>query len=111
MIFLTSEKDLKISTKQIIYFYSSNMNQLISNLMFNLLNIVRKTHKDINILCIDILNFKSFRKRFEIDEVPTLLIYNNSVVNKMVGIPTLDKISKYFERGDINSLESKNDQE
>ena len=67
MKFLTNEKDLVLNG--LVCFYSSKTSQFINNILFAFLNVLNK-----EILCID-LSYFSFTKRFNIEELPTVLFF------------------------------------
>lgn len=99
MHFLCNESDFKFHNN-VVYFYSSKIN-ILSDILYDYLN---DLDKKIPIICIDLMHFISFKKRFNILEIPTLLAANNGKIKRISGFPSLkdfDDIGKLF---DISTL-------
>lgn len=97
MKFLTSESDLNILEDDILYFYSSDDFQTNYSLIFNFFYKVK------NITFIDLFHFKNLHKRFDITEIPSMIILQNGVViRKFSGPMSFDDISKIISESDIS---------
>lgn len=92
MVFLGSEKDLKLDNG-VLYFYSS------SNLLFQMNGIILDHLKKFDdVVCIDISNFKSMIKRFDIITTPTVVHYkNNKEVRRIEGLQHISEVSQILE--------------
>jgi hypothetical protein len=96
MQFLSSEKNFKFEKDTVIYFYSSNINFPISKLIFNVIDAV-EIELNINITCADLFYFKNFHKRFNLTELPTIIVFKNGLETKRItGIPTVDNLRNIF---------------
>lgn len=87
--YLTSE-ELEYNNG-ILYFYSSS-NNIIGEILFQLINELND-----NVICIDLDFYKNFYKRFDIVELPTLLIINNNEIKKIIGTDILDVKQKFAD--------------
>lgn len=76
MLFITDEQDLNLNTeKAAVYFYASWMP--FHKKMLNMISKVEEKHKNIKFYAVDVDFFKGLCKRFEVSEIPTVIIYNN----------------------------------
>lgn len=106
MRFLTSESDISIQKVDILYFYNSDQAFPISEMMFPILSELDKNN---NIICIDLFYFKKMYKRFNIEEIPTILIMKDGVESKRItGIPTIKDMGNSLKRVDISKGTEKN---
>ena len=83
----TNENDLAniIATDTALYFYSSK-DTLLTAMMIPIIENLNKT-KDV--LCIDLAAFNNLHKRFDIKEMPTILIMSGGQeLKRIIGIPT-----------------------
>lgn len=87
-MFITSENDF-ILVYNIIYFYSSDLNFPYDELYPFVCNK--------NITCVDLCLFKTFCKRFSIQEVPTLLVFkDNKEIKRLAGMSQLNNIFDFL---------------
>ena len=87
-MFLLLESELLLDNN-IIYFYSSEFNCFSFRDIFDYLSKINSE----KIICIDLFNFNSFYKRFSINEVPSIIIFNNGEeVRRVSGISSLKDI-------------------
>lgn len=75
---------------QVLYFYSTSM--VLHQKMLLMLNKIEKKYSAIAFFSIDMDYFKSFNKRFNINSLPTVIIYKNTKeIKRIIGvINTLD---------------------
>lgn len=96
MRFLTAEKDLIVNKTGIVYFYSSEQGFPISDMMFS---IIKELDKKKDITCIDLSFFENLYKRFDIREIPTILLLKNGLeIKRITGIPSVNDINNILER-------------
>jgi hypothetical protein len=98
MKFLTSEKDLYLVLQEdgIVYFYSSNQSVFISEMMHSLMSELNKNN---NILCIDLFYFKNIYKRFDITEIPTILIIKGGKeIKRIIGVPSINNFDNILSK-------------
>jgi len=101
MLFLSSEKELKLNDISLIYFYSHDNIFPISKRIFSLLNEI-ETKLNINILCIDINYFGNLIKRFNIETTPTFIFFTNAIeAGRITYVPTLFEIEQTIKTLDI----------
>lgn len=100
MRFLTSEDDLHMIDyhKSILMFYSSKQDLFITEIM---LDFLLKLDKNIEIICIDLSSFKTMRKRFDINELPTVIINNSSFSKRIIGLPSENDLNYFLTTTDI----------
>lgn len=79
MKFLTSESELVLNTDSIIYFYTSEFNNLISDILFNLVSKING-----NVICIDLSYFENLSKRFNVIELPTIIVIKDGLETKRI---------------------------
>lgn len=85
MIFITEEKELQLDNKCSLYFYSNLMPY--NKKMLSILHKMEEEHKDVRHFAIDIDQFKSIIKRFDIISIPTTLLFKDGREEKrIVGI-------------------------
>lgn len=96
MIFLTEEKELDMHNKYAcLYFYASWMP--FNNKMLKMISKMEEKYKEVIFYAIDIDYFKNFCKRFEVDSIPTIIIFNDSKECKRVnGVILTSVIKKIF---------------
>ena len=86
-MFLTSETGADIKAYNLLYYYSSNrVHDPLDHLIFPLLTN--------NILCIDVEYFAKLASKYEIQEVPSLVILDKG---KIKAILTGSKIIEFLE--------------
>lgn len=77
MLFITQENELIFNSKiQALYFYSSWMPY--HNKMMIMINKIKEKHKDIIFFAIDVDHFKGLCRRFNIESIPTVIIFKNN---------------------------------
>jgi thioredoxin 1 len=85
MIFITEEKEIQLQNKCSLYFYSNWMPH--NKKMLSILSKMEEENKDIQHMAIDIDQFKSVLKRFNISSIPTILLFKDGREKKrIVGI-------------------------
>jgi len=88
MIYLTQENDLNLNHSFVcLYFYASWMP--FHKKMHTMIGKIEEKYKEQNIICygIDVDAFKSMIKRFNLESIPTVIIYlNNKEVKRATGI-------------------------
>lgn len=95
MLFLTSESDLSYSDGM-LYFYSSEHTFPLEEMMFQL---ITKLDNNYDITCIDLFYFKKMYKRFDIEEIPTILVKKGGVeIKRIIGIPPIKDIDNILEK-------------
>jgi hypothetical protein len=85
MIFLTSNDEFKIHNTCILFFYSTDINYgIMKKYMYSFMNL------SIPIICIDSNMFTGFIKRFNIDTLPTVLIFKDfKEIKRITGIVSM----------------------
>ena len=73
MIFITNEKELVIDNT-ILFFYSSDIHNTLTKSIYEY---IHKLEKIYNVLCCDIYYFKSFVKRFDLHQLPSIIIFED----------------------------------
>jgi len=95
MIFLTREGDLSYSDG-LLYFYSSEHGFPLGEMMFQL---ITKLDHVYDIICIDLFYFKKIYKRFEIEEIPTILVMKGGVeIKRINGVPSIKDIDNILKK-------------
>lgn len=83
MLFITKEEELQIKNGICaIYFYASWVP--FHKKMLIMIDKIEQKYQDIKFFAIDVHYFESFRKRFEIDSVPTIVIFKNEQEQKRI---------------------------
>jgi hypothetical protein len=96
MKFITAEEELYPSTDGVIYFYSSDQSYPAGEMMFPILLDLDKHN---NIVCIDLFIFKKLYKRFNIEEIPTILVMaGGTEIKRITGIRSLKDINNILEK-------------
>jgi thioredoxin-like negative regulator of GroEL len=89
MKFLTSENDIILNSDSIIYFYTSEFANLISDILFNLISRIQG-----NVICVDLNYFEHLSKRFNVMELPTVLVIKDGQeIKRITGLQGLKDIS------------------
>lgn len=94
MIYLTSENDLKFQPLQCFYFYASWMPY-----HKKMITMISKIEEKYNIIftAIDTDNFKGICKRFEIEEIPTILVFKDGEkIKKIKGLVLTSALKSAF---------------
>jgi len=95
MIFLTRESDLSYSSG-LLYFYSSEHAFPLGEMMFRLIS---KLDNSYDITCIDLFYFKKMYKRFDIEEIPTILVIKDGAeIKRINGIPLIKDIDNILKK-------------
>ena len=86
MLFVTEESQLELNNNIcVVYFYSNWMP--FHKKMLSILNKMEDNYKDIKHLSVDVDQFKTIIKRFNIESIPTVLFFKNGKeVKRIVGI-------------------------
>lgn len=96
MKFLTKESDLAFSKNGLLYFYSSEHAFPLGEMMYQ---IISKLDDNYDVVCIDLFYFKKMHKRFELEEIPTILIMNNGTeIKRINGVPSLKDIDNILKK-------------
>jgi thiol-disulfide isomerase/thioredoxin len=76
MIFITDESELQLNNDAtVLYFYAPWMP--FNKKMLLMISKIEEKYKNIIFYCIDTDSFKNLCKRFEIEEIPTTIIFKN----------------------------------
>lgn len=85
MIFLTKEEDLDLSAKKrALYFYASWMPY--HKKMLVMIDKMENKYPDMKFFAIDVNAFPNLCKRFTIDSVPMVLIFNERKTRRIAGL-------------------------
>jgi hypothetical protein len=91
MKFITDEKEIKIPTNGVLCFYNSSNEFIMNKLLFTFLLQINN-----NVFCVDLNQFKSSIKRFDIKEIPTVILFKNDVESaRAVGIIKEEELEKF----------------
>lgn len=91
MKFITDEKEIRIPTNGVICFYSSQNEFILNKLLFNFLLRI-----DNNVFCVDLSSFKTSIKRFNVKQIPTIILFENDVESaRAVGIVGESELEKF----------------
>lgn len=86
MNFILEEKDLILEGNLICYFYANWMPY--HKKMVQILNKMEEKHNNVKFYAIDSDYFKSMNKRFNVDSLPTIIIFKDGKeVNRIKGVP------------------------
>lgn len=96
MIFITEESELPNHDKIIaLYFYSSWMP--FHKKMMVMISKIEEKYKDIEFYAIDTDYFKGLCNRFEVHQIPTVIIKNKEKeLNRVIGLPLTSAFKKVF---------------
>jgi thioredoxin-like negative regulator of GroEL len=96
MIFILDESDLKEDHKIVsFYFYASWMP--FHKKMTAMISKIEEKHKDVIFYAIDTDHFKGLCKRFDIKEIPTVLVKKeNKEVKRVVGLVLTSAFKSIF---------------
>lgn len=97
MQYLTEEKELIIKNNCCIYFYATWMP--FHKKMASMISKIEENYKEKNIVfyAVDVDFFKNFCQRFNIDSVPTIIIFNeNKEVKRINGVVLTSAFKKIF---------------
>ena len=95
MIFLTEEKNLDLNNKIVcLYFYANWMP--FNKKMLNMLSKMEEKYKDASYYAIDLDFFKNICKNFEIDSIPTIILYKNNKEFKRINGVVLTSVIKHI---------------
>ena len=85
MIFITKEEDLDLSAeKRALYFYGSWMPY--HKKMLTMIGKMEEKYPDMKFFAIDVDVFRGMCKRFNIDSVPMVLVFNGRKTRRIVGV-------------------------
>jgi thiol-disulfide isomerase/thioredoxin len=114
MLFLTDEKELKITSfMTIFYFYV--MRDPFHPKMLTSLKKIEKLYPKISFVAVDIDQFSNVIKRFELETTPTIILYKKGKERKRVMKPFNNALTCIFvdiEKGNASQqqlLEKNND--
>jgi hypothetical protein len=95
MRFITEEKEIKVPTNGILCFYSSTNEEILNKLLFTFL---LRTNEN-NISCIDVDYFKTSLIRFNIKQIPTIVLFKNDVESdRAVGIIGESELVRFLKQ-------------
>jgi thioredoxin-like negative regulator of GroEL len=96
MLYLTSEDELNFNKEvQALYFYASWMPY--HKKMITMISKMEEKYKEFDFFAIDVDYFKSFIKRFEIESIPTVILFKNKEeVKKIQGLPLTSALRTVF---------------
>lgn len=85
MIFITKEEDLDLTfSKRALYFYGSWMPY--HKKMLTMIGKMEKKYPEMKFFAIDVDAFKGICKRFNIDSVPMVLVFNGRRARRISGV-------------------------
>jgi len=94
-IISNNELDNIDDTNYCIYFYTSWMPY--HKRMINIFSTIEKKYSFIKFYAVDCDSFKDLALRFDVKEVPSLVIINNNkIIKKIIGIAMASAIKKIF---------------
>jgi thiol-disulfide isomerase/thioredoxin len=103
MIFIDKESDLSFDDMCVLYFYASwypyNKKMLI------MLDKMEQKYNHIKFFAINVDDFKQVTKRFAINSVPTVLIFNKKELKRITGLVLTSVFRSVF--ADICSVSTK----
>jgi len=95
MIFITKEEDLDLNfSKRALYFYGSWMPY--HKKMLTMIEKVEEKHPDMKFFAIDVDAFKGICKRFNIDSVPMVLVFNGRRSRRIIGVVMTSAFKSVF---------------
>lgn len=96
MIFITEESDLSAEDKiTALYFYSSWMP--FHKKMTIMISKVEEKYKDVKFYAIDTDHFKGLCARYDVKQIPTVVIKNNQKeLNRIVGLTLTSAFKSVF---------------
>lgn len=101
MKFLTRDTELSFITNDLIYFYTSEKAFPLGEMMFQ---IISELDKKYEIMCVDLYYFNKLYKRFDIHEIPTILLMKNgSEFKRISGPASLNHINNILDVSDIST--------
>ena len=96
MIFITEESDLQPTDKIIAYYFYASWMPFHKKMM-EMISKIENKYKNIIFYAIDTDHFKSLCIRFDIKEIPTVVIKSNeSELNRIVGLVLTSAFKKVF---------------
>jgi len=103
MIFISEESDLNFDRMCVLYFYASwvpyNKKMLI------MIDKMEQKYSNINFFAINTDNFKQLCKRFSINSVPTVIIFDKKEVKRITGLVLTSAFKSAF--ADICNVSAK----
>lgn len=94
MIFISQESDLCFDTMCVMYFYSPWMPY--HKKMLIMLDKMEQKYDNMKFFAVNVDLFKSVCKRFEIDSIPTVLIFNKKELKRINGLVLTSAFKKAF---------------
>ena len=96
MIFITEESDLDLNNNfTVLYFYASWMPY--HKKMFHMFSKIEEKYKNTVFYAIDVDNFKKNCKRFDVIEIPTIIIRDSDKeIKRSVGLILNSAFNKMF---------------
>lgn len=96
MIFITEESDLQDNTKiTALYFYSSWMP--FHKKMMIMISKIEEKYKDVLFYAVDTDHFKGLCKRFDVKEIPTVIVKNSDKeLGRVVGLILTSAFKSFF---------------
>jgi Thioredoxin domain-containing protein len=83
MLFITQEQDISFADQQqVLYFYASWMP--FHKKMMIMIGKMEEKYKNVKFFAIDVDQFSSLCKRFNITSIPTVLIYSGGIESKRI---------------------------
>lgn len=100
MIFITQESDLCFNGVCVLYFYASWMPS--HKKMLIMLDKMEQKYNNIKFFAINTDAFSQICRRFSIDSIPTVLIFNNKELKRITGVVLTSAFKSAF--ADIYSI-------
>ncbi len=103
MIFISEESDLKFDKMCVLYFYASWVPY--NKKMLVMIDKMEQKYSDINFFAINADNFMQLCKRFSINNVPTVVIFDKKELKRITGLVLTSAFKSAF--ADICSVSTK----
>ena len=94
MIFITQESDLIFEKKCVLYFYATWLPY--NKKMLIMLGKMEKKYNNVRFFAINIDNFKQTCRRFSIDSIPCVLIFDKKEVKRINRLVLTSAFKKAF---------------
>jgi thioredoxin len=98
LIFITEEQECNISDEySALYFFGSWMPQ--HKKMTQMIAKIEEKYPKIKFLAIDVDDFKSLCRRYDISSVPTIIVRkNSSIIDKITGLVLTSAFKSFFNK-------------
>jgi thioredoxin-related protein len=98
LIFITDSSEVQLTEINALYFYTAEV--IFHTKFISSLAIIEKTYPTISFFALDLSNFPTLIKKYKIDSLPTILLFNRKgkKLKQIIGTHSTNEIKDVFEK-------------